>query len=78
VAGFCTGGILAIRSGAQLAWRNAVAGAIILAIIEGVNIFYTHTMVRQQMLMMQQMGKIQEEQMKRRMRGLPELSPEEI
>jgi import inner membrane translocase subunit TIM17 len=45
-AGFCTGGLLAIRSGAQLAWRNAIAGAVILGIIEGVNIFYTHTMVR--------------------------------
>ena len=33
MAGFMTGGTLAIRSGFQLAWRNAIAGGIILSII---------------------------------------------
>lgn len=49
MAGFCTGGILAIRSGAQLAIRNACAGAVILGIIEGLMVYSTSQAVKQQM-----------------------------
>ena len=77
-SGFITGGLLAVRSGFQIAWRNAVAGGVILAIIEGVNVGYTNMMIRQQMLMVQEMTKLQEERIQRQMKGLPDFTPEEI
>jgi import inner membrane translocase subunit TIM17 len=78
LAGFLTGGLLAIRAGFQIAWRNALAGGVILSIIEGVNVAYTSMMLRQQALMMQEVSKLQEERMKRQMHGLPDFTPEEI
>ncbi|CAG9323922.1 unnamed protein product [Blepharisma stoltei] len=78
VSGFATGGILALRSGFSIAWRNAVAGGVILGIIEGVNLAYTSMMVKQGMLMMQEMQKMQVERQKRIMKGLPDFTPEEI
>ncbi|CAG9317847.1 unnamed protein product [Blepharisma stoltei] len=78
VSGLVTGGALALRSGFQIAWRNAVAGGLILAIIEGVNTGYTSLMIRQQMLMINEMTKLQEEKRKRIMQGLPDFTPEEI
>ena len=36
-AGFITGGILAIRGGASVAFKQAMAGGVILFIIEGVS-----------------------------------------
>jgi import inner membrane translocase subunit TIM17 len=78
LAGGFTGGLLAIRAGPKVAGRNAVVGALILAVIEGVNAGYTNIMVRQQMLMMQEVSKLQEERMQRQMQGLPDFTREEI
>lgn len=77
-AGALTGGILAIRSGYQIAWRNALAGGIILGIIEGVNVAYTSSSIRQQMQMMDLVNKIQMEREIRRMKGLPDFTQDEI
>ena len=35
IAGFVTGGVLAIRGGLNLAFKQAVMGGLILALIEG-------------------------------------------
>ena len=40
VSGGLTGGILAIRSGMNTAFQNAVIGAVILGLIEGVSIIF--------------------------------------
>jgi len=77
-AGAITGGVLAIRAGWKVAARNAVAGGLILAVIEGVNAGYTNLMLRQQMLMMQEVNKLQDERMQRQMQGLPDFTREEI
>ncbi|OMJ78058.1 hypothetical protein SteCoe_22214 [Stentor coeruleus] len=77
-AGFGTGGILAIRAGLHICWRNAIAGGIILAVIEGVGVAYNNFMVKQQMLMMHEVSKINEERMKRMSIGLPDYSQEEL
>lgn len=37
-SGFVTGGILQIRSGPQSAFRNAMIGGVMLALIEGVSV----------------------------------------
>ena len=78
LAGTITGGILAVRSGVRLAIRNAIAGGVILGIIEGVNVGYTSIMMREQMKMMHEVHKLQEERMRRQMRGLPDFTPEEL
>lgn len=78
VAGFCTGGMLALRAGVHICWRNALAGGLILAVIEGVGGAYNNFMVRQQMLMMHEMSKINEERVKRMSMGLPDFTQEEL
>eukprot|EP00916_Digyalum_oweni_P006000 GHVL01010351.1.p1 GENE.GHVL01010351.1~~GHVL01010351.1.p1 ORF type:complete len:172 (+),score=23.20 GHVL01010351.1:265-780(+) len=53
VAGFCTGGVLALRGGARAAWRSAVVGGVLLCVIEGVSALFSRKMTqtpRQQML----------------------------
>ena len=77
-AGFATGGILAIRSGAQLAIRNAFAGAAILGIIETVQVYFTSMQVKHQFLMMETMSELQAENMRRAQAGAPQLTQEEI
>ena len=37
VSGFFTGGILAIRSGANVAFKNAMVGGVILGLIDGIS-----------------------------------------
>ena len=38
MSGFLTGGVLAIRAGPKIAGKNALAGGVILAMIEGLNV----------------------------------------
>jgi import inner membrane translocase subunit TIM17 len=45
-AGFFTGGILAIRGGASVAFKNAFMGGIILMLIEGVSVIVTSVAMR--------------------------------
>lgn len=78
MAGFLTGGSLAARAGINICLRNAIAGGMILAVIEGVGIVYNHIAVRQQMLMMHDMSKLNEERMRRMSMGLPDYTPEEL
>lgn len=78
MAGALTGYILAARSGFQIAWRNGIAGAIILAIIEGVNVAYTSLMIRQQIQMQNEMAKLSEERQRRMMQGLPDFTEKEL
>ena len=54
-AGFITGGVLAIRGGASVAFKNAVIGGVILLVIEGVSTILGAVMMRQQYYMMEQM-----------------------
>jgi len=56
-AGFITGGILAIRGGASQAFRQAMAGGVILCLIEGVSQIFMAISMRQQHQMMQEMQK---------------------
>lgn len=51
-SGFLTGGVLAARGGVKAAFRSAVFGGIILAMIEGVSILINHTVAKNQMQMM--------------------------
>ena len=41
VAGFLTGGVLQIRSGPQAAFKQAMIGGFMLALIEGVTVMLT-------------------------------------
>ncbi len=66
-AGFITGGVLAIRGGASVAFKNAAIGGIILCLIEGVSTIVTSVAMRQQHLMMEQMQKEELERMKQQM-----------
>lgn len=77
-AGALTGGVLAMRAGLKPAMRNAAVGGLILAVIEGVNVGYSNLMLKQQMLMMQEVSKLQDERMQRQMQGLPDFTREEI
>ena len=65
VSGFMTGGILAIRGGLSMAFKNAFIGGGILMLIEGVSTIVTSVAMRQQYYMMEQMQKEQMEEMKR-------------
>ena len=47
-AGFITGGVLQFRSGPQSAFKNACAGGIMLALIEGVGVLFNVYSYRQQ------------------------------
>ena len=54
VAGFLTGGILAFRGGAAVAFKNACVGGAILGVIELVSICMMQYQTRQQYQMMHQ------------------------
>lgn len=45
-AGFITGGVLAIRGGMSIAFKNAMVGGVILALIEGVSTIITSISMR--------------------------------
>lgn len=57
MAGGITGGVLAARAGPKAIARNAVGGAVILAIIEGLMMVMTKTMMKIQMSAMGANGK---------------------
>lgn len=65
IAGFFTGGILAARSGASNAFKNAVIGGGILFLIEGVSIIMQAIMMRKQHMMQEEFQKQQIEAMKK-------------
>ena len=46
MSGFLTGGILAIRSGPQAAFKNAVIGGVMLCLIEGVTVMISQYSMR--------------------------------
>ena len=48
MAGFITGGVLSIRGGASVAFKQALAGGVILCIIEGVTQIFTAVAIRKQ------------------------------
>ena len=54
-AGFITGGVLAIRGGASVAFKQAMAGGVILCLIEGVGNIFTAISTRRQHEFMQEM-----------------------
>ena len=64
ISGFVTGGVLAIRGGANLAFKNALIGGGILFLIEGVSVIMQAVMIRRQHMMMEQMQKMEIEKMK--------------
>jgi len=64
-AGFITGGILAIRGGLNLAFKNAMMGGGILLIIEGVSTIITSLMTRQQYQMMEAVQKEEMEKIRK-------------
>ena len=47
-SGFVTGGVLAIRGGLNLAFKQACMGGVILGLIEGVSTLFTGYMMMQQ------------------------------
>lgn len=55
MGGFITGGILSIRGGASIAFKQALIGGVILTIIEGVQQIFMAVSIRNQHLMMQEM-----------------------
>ena len=67
VSGFVTGGVLAIRGGANLAFKNAMIGGLILGLIEGISVIISSVAMRRQHMMIEQMQKMQLEQMKKQM-----------
>lgn len=64
ISGFITGGVLAIRGGASVAFKNALIGGFILMLIEGVTVIVTSVAMRQQYKMMEQMQKEEMERIK--------------
>eukprot|EP00347_Sterkiella_histriomuscorum_P018556 403345063 len=68
VAGFITGGVLAIRGGLNVAFKNAMMGGVILALIEGVSTIVTSISMRRQYQMMEEMQKAEMERMQKQMR----------
>mmetsp|Transcript_10920 Transcript_10920/g.9638 ORF Transcript_10920/g.9638 Transcript_10920/m.9638 type:complete len:143 (+) Transcript_10920:140-568(+) len=64
VAGFVTGGVLAARSGARNAFKNAVIGGGFLCLIEGVSVVLQAVMMKKQQMMMEQMQKMEMEKMR--------------
>ena len=52
-AGFFTGGILAIRGGLSVAFKNAFIGGVILLLIEGVSTIVTSVAMRHQYMAQQ-------------------------
>lgn len=65
VSGSITGGVLAVRGGANLAFKNAVMGGLILGLIEGISIVIQSVAMRRQHMMMEQMQKMELEKMQR-------------
>ena len=65
VSGFMTGGVLAIRGGLSVAFKNAFIGGVILLLIEGVSTIVTSVATRQQYMYMEQMQKEEMEKMRR-------------
>lgn len=57
VSGFVTGGVLAIRGGLSVAFKNALIGGLILTLIQGVTVGVSAIMMRQQYKMMEEMQK---------------------
>ena len=57
MAGFITGGALAIRGGASQAFKQACMGGVILVLIEGASILMNAIMTRRQHEYMQEMQK---------------------
>jgi import inner membrane translocase subunit TIM17 len=55
MAGTITGGVLAIRGGISVAFKQALAGGFILAMIEGVGIIFQQVAMRRQMEFMKEM-----------------------
>jgi import inner membrane translocase subunit TIM17 len=64
VSGFMTGGVLAIRGGLSMAFKNAAIGGLILLLIEGVSTIVTSVAMRQQYYYMEQMQKEEMEKMR--------------
>lgn len=64
MAGAVTGGLLAIRGGTSVAFKQAMMGGFILFLIEGASQLFMAIQIRNQHLMMKQM---QEEMMMRQM-----------
>lgn len=57
LSGGITGGVLAARAGPKAIVRNAAAGMVLLALIEGVSIVISKTMLKMQMESLSKMGK---------------------
>ena len=53
IAGFVTGGVLAIRGGLNVAVKNAMVGGLILGLIEGMSTVITVVSMRRQYQMME-------------------------
>lgn len=51
ISGFLTGGVLAIRGGITVAFKNAMIGGFILMLIEGISVIFTAFMMKQQFQM---------------------------
>ncbi|CDW72901.1 mitochondrial import inner membrane translocase subunit [Stylonychia lemnae] len=68
IAGFITGGVLAIRGGLNVAFKNAVIGGVFLALIEGVSTVVTSISMRRQYQMMEEMQKQEMERIQKQMR----------
>lgn len=64
VSGFLTGGILAIRGGLSVAFKNAFIGGVILMLIEGVSVVVSSVAMRHQYQMMEAMQKEEMEKIK--------------
>lgn len=64
ISGFVTGGMLAIRGGANVAFKNALMGGVILGLIEGISIIIQAVAMRRQHMMMMHAMKMEREMQK--------------
>ena len=70
VAGFLTGGLLAIRGGTSVAFKQAMMGGLILMLIEGASqLFMAISMRNQHLAMQQQMKEMRMREMAMASRG---------
>lgn len=60
IAGFITGGVLGFRAGPVVAFKNAVAGGVILALLEGSGLVLMALQMRKQREMMAELQKQQQ------------------